>query len=679
MTTIAAASPLLSLADPAAMAGAGGDGFAPVLAALLASASVAPPGTGRVASADPRSPAGAVLPPGITAPVASPASSPFAGIVPFGPAVISPDAHAPLPPPVSAFVKASAPLPIPFAPDGALRPTADAAFAARPAASPASDDGPRIGDPPPPRTGPARLTVMLAETETPSAGTPSDAETTPVTASIAGETVDGRATASGAQSPTANDPGAPRADAAIPASRATPALPAPAGPTQIDGQPAPPPDPATTDSPATVTRDDSRAVAVSAPPLTPAPGEAAPAETDIARRDEVVAVAARLPTPMPRLAGHAAGASRPGLGIDRPAAARPRPGAGAVDDAAVDPTDATGQVLPAAVTPPAGSPEQLAATTIPSLAPPLPARDPAAPAVPCVPDRPMAAAGVTAPARAPVTPDAITGPVPTAPTPDAPAIAPPPVVGGQVATAPTMTVAIRQGTAPADDPAPPRAFAEETILRPDVASPARGVPPIATSAPVAPTILPALQAFGAALHRAAAAERRSLRDPAAEGIAAIAPPTPATAATVAPPVDTTVARWPDAMIARIEALRDQQNAPGTPGDARIRLHPDALGTVDVTLRQDAAGTHVQLHAAEPATVRLLADALPRLQDLAETRGLRLAGTDIAGAGGQAATGQGWAGDRRQPPPAPLPAPTPAPRRPTAAPARGDDASDTRLA
>lgn len=212
------------------------------------------------------------------------------------------------------------------------------------------------------------------------------------------------------------------------------------------------------------------------------------------------------------------------------------------------------------------------------------------------------------------------------------------------------------------------------ILAPDAtASPSR----VAAAGDVAPrdvqpatVIQPALQAFGAALHRAVLAERRPRRDPDIQAIAA--PTTSVATATPADPtpLDTTQQRWPEAMVARIEQLRDAQNG----ADTRIRLHPDALGVVDVTLRQDATGTHVRLHAAEPATARLLADAQPRLQEIAETRGLRLAGSDVTGS---QTSGQGWTGsDRRQPAP---PSAATANRRPALDPAAADDPADTRIA
>jgi flagellar hook-length control protein FliK len=85
------------------------------------------------------------------------------------------------------------------------------------------------------------------------------------------------------------------------------------------------------------------------------------------------------------------------------------------------------------------------------------------------------------------------------------------------------------------------------------------------------------------------------------------------------------------MIDRIEALRDDANA----NDTSIRLKPEALGRVDVSLRTHADGAvSVHFAAEQPATRTLLADAAPQLNAAAEARGIRLAGTsvDLSGSG-----------------------------------------------
>jgi len=89
--------------------------------------------------------------------------------------------------------------------------------------------------------------------------------------------------------------------------------------------------------------------------------------------------------------------------------------------------------------------------------------------------------------------------------------------------------------------------------------------------------------------------------------------------------------WPQKMIDRIEALRDDANA----NDNSIRLKPDALGRIDVSLRTHADGAiTVRFTAEQPTTRALLADAAPQLNAAAEARGIRLTGTsvDLTGSG-----------------------------------------------
>jgi flagellar hook-length control protein FliK len=89
--------------------------------------------------------------------------------------------------------------------------------------------------------------------------------------------------------------------------------------------------------------------------------------------------------------------------------------------------------------------------------------------------------------------------------------------------------------------------------------------------------------------------------------------------------------WPQKMIDRIEALRDDANA----NDTSIRLKPDALGRIDVSLHTHADGAvTVRFAAEQPTTRALLADAAPQLNAAAEARGIRLTGTsvDLTGSG-----------------------------------------------
>ncbi|UVO52512.1 flagellar hook-length control protein FliK [Sphingomonas sp. SUN019] len=81
------------------------------------------------------------------------------------------------------------------------------------------------------------------------------------------------------------------------------------------------------------------------------------------------------------------------------------------------------------------------------------------------------------------------------------------------------------------------------------------------------------------------------------------------------------------MIERIDALRDAANA----NDTSIRLIPDALGKIDVSLKRDGDTVAVHFTAQHAETRQLLADAAPKLAELAEARGLKLAqgGADTA--------------------------------------------------
>lgn len=124
------------------------------------------------------------------------------------------------------------------------------------------------------------------------------------------------------------------------------------------------------------------------------------------------------------------------------------------------------------------------------------------------------------------------------------------------------------------------------------------------------------------------------------------------------------------MIDRIETLRDDADS----RDTRIRLVPDALGAVDVAVRRDGEHLHVRFTAEHDATRALIAEAQPRLTELAAARGVRIAGTSIdTGApgsdGGGAALPQPRAAPRRAATPA-----TPATRASVA-----DLSTDQRLA
>lgn len=129
------------------------------------------------------------------------------------------------------------------------------------------------------------------------------------------------------------------------------------------------------------------------------------------------------------------------------------------------------------------------------------------------------------------------------------------------------------------------------------------------------------------------------------------------------PLDLSRDDWTGKMIDRIAALREGVEA----ADTRIRLAPEHLGTVDVSIRRDGDRMQVHFTAENPATRQLLADAAPRLAELAEARGLKL---------GQSSVDSGSSDSRGQPQQQPQPS---TPARPASARAASGTASDARIA
>ncbi|PCD04052.1 hypothetical protein COC42_07015 [Sphingomonas spermidinifaciens] len=117
-----------------------------------------------------------------------------------------------------------------------------------------------------------------------------------------------------------------------------------------------------------------------------------------------------------------------------------------------------------------------------------------------------------------------------------------------------------------------------------------------------------------------------------------APTQPSIETAAAPAIDTQHRDWRTQMLARIDSFTAADPAPGR--ETRITLSPDALGEVAVRLRETDRGIEVVLDAA-PEARALLAEAAPRLTELAESRGLRLSLQ-------QPGAGDGGTGDRPQP-------------------------------
>lgn len=310
---------------------------------------------------------------------------------------------------------------------------------------------------------------------------------------------------------------------------------------------------------------------------------------------------------------------------------------------------------------------------------------------------PTAAGAVVANGPSPVQPPLAApaaSPVPAvAPIPDAP-VAPapigvagtasPPVAAANAAASPAPSTATVQPNAVptipntrAADTSPAAEAADRRAEPRGVDAPARSVQPASIAAPAvaAPLIGPAVRMFAAEIHRAT----RDLRRPAAIDVAAQAfgaelqGVRPAAAATVveaaSAPLDLRHEQWPSAMVERIERLRDAADA----SDTRIRLVPEALGRIDVSVKRDGEAVHVHFSAEQAATRAMLQEAQPKLAEAAEARGLKLGQTTIGlGVGGDGAERHG-----RQAPDRPLPS-SPAPARSRASEPAEDD-TDHRIA
>ena len=89
-------------------------------------------------------------------------------------------------------------------------------------------------------------------------------------------------------------------------------------------------------------------------------------------------------------------------------------------------------------------------------------------------------------------------------------------------------------------------------------------------------------------------------------------------------LDTRHQQWTAQMLDKIEALRDASPLRET----RISLMPEGMGKVDIAIRQDDAGLHVQFNTDTQAARQLIADAQPKLAEIAQERGIRLGSTSV---------------------------------------------------
>lgn len=314
-----------------------------------------------------------------------------------------------------------------------------------------------------------------------------------------------------------------------------------------------------------------------------------------------------------------------------------------------------------------------APVSVPLAMPAVAAPTPGAPPVATVPfATPLTAPPVSSPVAAtPAAAAPIPGPapfaapltVPPAPVPPvAPAVsqplAPPPVAPrASVADAPIRQIfstdAAPAATATVQSPA-----SRIDPAAPPPAAPAVPIPDLQPAAILQSGAAPlALQPLIASLGEAPAPRRAAPRDPlsaAAQvtlGEAARPALVAASAESQQAPLDLRRHEWMGAMLDRIEAMRD---AAGT-RETSIRLAPDALGSLDVSIRQEGDRVHVHFTAETAAARAALTDAQPRLAELAEARGLRLGQTSVGTGSDAGAAGQG--GQRQQPAPSsPLAAP-----------------------
>jgi flagellar hook-length control protein FliK len=92
-------------------------------------------------------------------------------------------------------------------------------------------------------------------------------------------------------------------------------------------------------------------------------------------------------------------------------------------------------------------------------------------------------------------------------------------------------------------------------------------------------------------------------------------------------IDTTAARWHDALATRIQWLVDHDV-----GEAKIRLNPPELGALDVKIALQDDKTYVQMTAHSASARDELAQGLPRLRELLSAGGLELGGATVSGGG-----------------------------------------------
>lgn len=273
---------------------------------------------------------------------------------------------------------------------------------------------------------------------------------------------------------------------------------------------------------------------------------------------------------------------------------------------------------------------------------------------------------------APALPAASPAPQP-APGQPHPAPAQPITPGGDVATAakrPASADTARQTRVDAisvggADPAPPAApirvavraqanaapvtaapVTTAAVLRHAAAAEPRAEAAVSSAAPIALTdIRPLPQQQRRQTPQGDAAVAALALDPAGATVRAhaVAP----SQAIPQPALDTSRHEWIAAMVDRVATMRDAAQALHGTHETQIRLAPDALGTIDIALRQDGDRVHVHIATETAAAQALISDAQPRLAEIAAERGVRLGDTQVSlNAGPGSGSPQGQSGHQQ---------------------------------
>jgi flagellar hook-length control protein FliK len=337
-------------------------------------------------------------------------------------------------------------------------------------------------------------------------------------------------------------------------------------------------------------------------------------------------------------------------GQSLPAAGNALPAAGATD---VVPT--SGSAKPVTTQPGLSAGADLLARLKLSLAPAAPPTDPNAaqtesPAAGAAPPTPFVELDLPAPPQQPADKTLPVSALQAPPVPAAPAAAPVPASPDasaaveaavpQTAAADQLAKLVRVDTSRNADrreasSAPAAGVAE---LRAAAANPIVAPAPVAATADGlarpsqhewTPDALPLVDNVAAVDSTPAAAA--PAHAPTAAHATQSSPQAPDAAAASGAPIDTHADHWHEALASRVQVLVDQHV-----GEARIRLSPPELGSLDVKISLVEDKTFVQLTAATSAARDELAQSLPRLRELFAASGLSLGGATVqSGSGGQA--------------------------------------------